>query len=80
MLEDFIPFSSLPEDHMYKVWALVDAFMTGDKLPLLRYPGCDHDALFAELNSHDFQRHQLVSQYWHAFQKVPALRSFILQP
>jgi len=80
MPEDFIPFSSLPEEHMYKVWTLVDAFMAGDKLPLLRYQGCDHDALFAELNRHGFQRHQLVSQYWHAFQKVPALRSFVLQP
>ena len=80
MTEDFTPFSSLPEEHMYRVWALVDAFMTGDKLPLLRYQGVDHDALFAELNSHDLQRHQLVSQYWHAFQKVPTLRSFVTQP
>ena len=80
MPEDFIPFSSLPKERMYRVWALVDAFMLGDKLPLLRYQGRDHDALFAELNSHDLQRHQLVSQYWRAFQKVPALRSFVLQP
>ena len=80
MPEDFIPFSSLPEEHRYKVWALAHAIMTGATLPLLRYPGCDYDALFAELNSHDFKRYQLVSKYWNAFQKAPSLRSFVLQP
>lgn len=83
MKQNYIPFSSLPNEHQLKVWALADSLVADDCLPLVRYLGDNAPVFYQNVKEAiskvpDDHRIKMISEYWGKMQKVPFIASFVL--